>query len=156
MSGVFVCDGRFSEISGNNPGLERIETGFLFTEGPIWNHLESHLTFSDIPGDQMYRWTSDGGVVPFRQPSNKANGNTYDRQARILTCEHATSRVTRTGNGSELEIIASHYDGRELNSPNDIIVRTDGAIFFTDPTYGRMAYVAPKQSWIAACNSSGS
>jgi gluconolactonase len=140
MSGLFARDERFSDISGSEFRLERIATGFLFTEGPIWNHVEGHLTFSDIPGDQMHRWTPERGVFSFRQPSNKANGNTYDRQARILTCEHATSRVTRTGDGGELDVLASHYGGKELNSPNDIIVRTDGAIFFTDPTYGRMPH----------------
>jgi len=128
------------EIVESGASLERLATGFDFTEGPIWHRGERHLTFSDMPGDHMRRWTPAGGVTTFRKPSNKANGNTYDRRGRMLTCEHATSRVTRTELDGSITVIASHFDGKELNSPNDIVVRSDGLIFFTDPTYGRMPY----------------
>jgi gluconolactonase len=87
----------------------------------------------------MYRWGEGAGVLTFRRPSNMANGNTYDRDGRLLTCEHATSRVVRATSGDQIEVLASHYNGRELNSPNDIVVRRDGTIYFTDPTSGRSA-----------------
>jgi gluconolactonase len=119
--------------------LERLATGFGFTEGPIWHAGERHLTFSDIPGNAIYRWREAEGVARFRQPSHKANGNAYDRQGRILTCEHASSRLSRSQrDGSGYEVLASHYQGQELNSPNDVVVRSDGSIYFTDPPYGRI------------------
>lgn len=120
--------------------LEKVASGFLFTEGPIWHPVEKHLTFSDIPGNEMFRLGADGKVSSFRKPSNMANGNTYDAKGRILTCQHATSSVTRTELDGSITTLASHYDGDELNSPNDIVVRKDGLIYFTDPTYGRMNY----------------
>jgi gluconolactonase len=130
----------FAAIVDPGNGLERLATGFEFTEGPIWHPYERHLTFSDMPGDHVRRWTADGGVTTFRKPSNKANGNTYDRRGRMLTCEHATSRVTRTEADGSISVLATHYRDKQLNSPNDIVVRSDGLIFFSDPTYGRMPY----------------
>lgn len=135
-----IHDDRFLEIIGGIDKLERLGTGFDFTEGPIWHPLEQHLTFSDMPGDHMRRWFPDGRIETYRKPANMANGNTYDGAGRILSCEHATSRVVREEADGTLTIIASHYDGKQLNSPNDIVVRQDGLIFFTDPTFGRMAY----------------
>jgi gluconolactonase len=138
---VEIRDPAFTEVVGGaDLPIELIADGFEFTEGPIWHPYEKHLTFSDIPNNQMRRWTPDGTVTMFRNPSNKANGNTYDRQGRMLTCEHATSRVTRTAADGTITVLASHYNGQELNSPNDIVVKSDGHIYFTDPTYGRMAY----------------
>jgi gluconolactonase len=135
---VEIRSERFREIVGDDAALETLGTGFQFSEGPIWHPVEHHLTFSDMPGDHMRRWSATGGIVTFRKPSNKANGNTYDRLGRMLTCEHATSRVTRTGLDGKIEVLATHYRGRELNSPNDIVVKRDGFIYFTDPIYGRM------------------
>lgn len=120
--------------------VERVGTGFDFTEGPVWHPVERHLIFSDMPGDQMRRWTPDGQISTFRKPSNMANGNVYDSARRLVTCEHATSRVTRTEADGQLTVLASHYDGKQLNSPNDIIVDAAGAIYFTDPSFGRMEY----------------
>jgi gluconolactonase len=138
---VEIRDPAFAEVVGGaDLPLELLADGFEFTEGPIWHPYEKHLTFSDIPNNQMRRWTPDGTVTMFRNPSNKANGNTYDRQGRMLTCEHATSRVTRTAADGTITVLASHYNGQELNSPNDIVVKSDGHIYFTDPTYGRMTY----------------
>jgi len=117
--------------------IEVVATGFQFLEGPAWHTVERHLTFSDIPGDTMYRWRSDAGVTVFRVPSHKANGNTYDGQARLLTCEHATSRVVRQETDGRVTVLASHYRGQELNSPNDIVVKRDGSIYFSDPNFGR-------------------
>ena len=130
----------FRKVVGENIAVERVASGFGFTEGPIWHPHEKHLTFSDMPGDEIRRWTPAGGVASLRKPSHMANGNTYDRQGRMLTCEHATSRVTRTEANGEISVLATHYRGKQLNSPNDIVVKSDGAIYFTDPMYGRMPY----------------
>jgi len=119
--------------------IDRVATGFLFTEGALWHSAQEHLLFSDIIGNQMHRWDAEKGLVSFRQPSHMANGNTWDRQGRLLTCEHATSRVTRTETDGSITVLASHFEGRELNSPNDIVVKSDGAIYFTDPIFGRRA-----------------
>ena len=135
-----VRDPAFKQVVGDAIDVERLATGFEFTEGPIWHPHEGHLTFSDMPGDHMRRWVPGGGITTFRKPSNMANGNTYDRNGCMLTCEHATSRVTRTELDGTITVLAAHYRDRELNSPNDIVVRSDGRIFFSDPTYGRMAY----------------
>ena len=132
-----VRDPRFLDVVAEDLELETLADGFKFTEGPIWHPLEKHLTFSDIPANRMFRWRSEAGVETFRDPSNMTNGNTYDHQGRLLSCEHATSRVTRTEPDGSITVLASHYQGKELNSPNDIVVRKDGAIYFTDPSYGR-------------------
>lgn len=120
--------------------FEKLATGFLFTEGPVWHPRERFLLFSDMPGDHLRRWSAADGISTFRQPCHMSNGLTYDRQGRLLTCEHATSRVTRTEPDGRIVTLASHYQGKELNSPNDIVCRSDGAVFFTDPPYGRAKY----------------
>ena len=93
-----------------------------------------------MPGNIMRKWTNEGGIEVFREPSNMANGNYYDLQGRLVTCEHSTSRVTRTEHDGSITVLATHYDDKELNSPNDIIVKSDGSIYFTDPSFGRMDY----------------
>jgi gluconolactonase len=118
--------------------VERLVTGFRFVEGPSWHAGEAALIFSDIIGNVQYRWNAREGVSIFRSPSHMANGTTWDLQGRLLVCEHATSRVSRVGGGS-YEILASHFEGKELNSPNDIVTRSDGSFWFTDPPYGRTA-----------------
>lgn len=120
--------------------FERLGTGFLFTEGPVWHPRGRFLIFSDMPGDHMRRWSAAEGITTFRKPSRMANGNTFDRQGRLLTCEHATSRVVRLEPDGQLTVLASHYQGKELNSPNDIVCRSDGSIYFTDPPYGRVKF----------------
>jgi len=132
-----IHDDRIRSIIGDSIDVEQVATGFIGTEGPLWDPRTGSLIFSDMPGDIMRRWSAAGGVETFRQPCNKANGNTWDLQGRLLTCEHG-SRVTRTEDDGSVTVLASHYDGKELNSPNDITVRSDGSIYFTDPTYGRM------------------
>lgn len=119
--------------------VEQIASGFRFVEGPVWHPTRRALIFSDILGNAMYQWTPEGGVSLLRRPSNMANGNTYDRQGRLLTCEHATSQIVRLEKDGRVEVIASHFQGMELNSPNDIVVRSDGSIYFTDPNSGRGA-----------------
>lgn len=135
-----IRDDRFLDVVGEGIVVEPLGTGFDFTEGPIWHHRENHLIFSDMPGDHIRRWSANAGIETFRQPSNMANGNAYDRSGRIVTCEHATSRVTRTGLDGAIEVLATHFDGKELNSPNDIVVKSDGTIYFSDPGFGRFEY----------------
>lgn len=138
MSEIFaVYDDRFIDIVSPEAVLETVVDGFKFIEGAIWHPGRKEIIFSDIIGDTLYRWTKATGLSVFRKPSNMANGNTFDRQGRLLTCEHATSRVTRTEPDGAITILASHYEGKELNSPNDIITKRDGSIFFTDPASGR-------------------
>jgi gluconolactonase len=120
--------------------FERLGTGFLFTEGPVWDPMDRFLLFSDMPGDHVRRWSESDGITTFRKPSNMSNGLTYDRRRRLLACEHRTSQVTRTEPGGHLVPIATHYAGKQLNSPNDIVCRSDGAIYFTDPPYGRAKF----------------
>lgn len=132
-----VYDDRFIDIVSPEAVLETVVDGFKFIEGAIWHPGRKEIVFSDIIGNTMYRWKKTDGLSIFRKPSNMANGNTLDRQGRLLTCEHATSRVTRTEPDGEITILASHYEGKELNSPNDIVTKRDGSIFFTDPASGR-------------------
>lgn len=115
--------------------------GFRFLEGPAWHPYEYHLTFSDIMGNALYRWNPQSGVEMIRANSYLANGNTYDREGRIVTCEHGTSAVSRTEHDGSRTLLVDSYEGGQLNSPNDVVVRSDGAIFFTDPTPGRSARV---------------
>jgi len=137
---VEIRDRRFAEVVGASVDFERIATGCKFTEGPLWHPAGAYLLWSDMPDDHIRRWSAAEGVRTFRKPSNKSNGLTWDRQGRLLACEHATSRVSRTEPSGEIVALATHYAGKELNSPNDIVCATDGSIYFTDPTYGRMDY----------------
>jgi gluconolactonase len=136
---VQVDDVRMHGLIDQSAGLRVIASNFRFVEGPIWEPERKSLLFSDIIGDTLYRWSPAEGLYVVRQPSNMANGNTYDREGRLLTCEHATSRVVRTEADGTQTVVASHYDGKQLNSPNDIVVRSDGLIYFTDPLAGRTA-----------------
>lgn len=133
---IRLNDPRFLEIVDEALQCETISDEFQFIEGPIWHPQEHHLTFSDIPASKLYRYEAQSGISVYREPTNMANGNTYDKQGRILSCEHASSQVTREAEDGQ-QVLASHFEGKELNSPNDIIVREDGAILFTDPVYGR-------------------
>lgn len=114
---------------------ERIATGFQFTEGPVW-HPDGYLLFSDIPADRIYKWSPDGTLKVFRQPCGHSNGLTFDRQGRLIACEHSNRRVSRTEADGSVIPLATHYQGRRLNSPNDVVVKSDGSIYFTDPPYG--------------------
>lgn len=134
---IEVIDAQADLPFAPDAAIERIATGFVFTEGALWHGEQSFLLFSDIIGNQMHRWDAEHGLSSFRQPSHMANGNTWDRQGRLLTCEHATSRVTRTGHDGLITVLASHFEDRALNSPNDIVVKSDGAVYFTDPIFGR-------------------
>lgn len=119
--------------------LFAVAGGFRFLEGPVWDSEEYHLIFSDIMGNALYTYSPAGGVTMFRENSYMANGNTQDLAGNLLTCEHATSRVSKTERKGSYSVVVDRYDGKQLNSPNDIVVRSDGTIFFTDPASGRSA-----------------
>lgn len=134
----------FTDLISPDAQLEQIASGFDFTEGPIWHPQTQSLIFSDIMGNSIYRWSETGGIAQLRRNSFLANGNAFTSQSQVVTCEHGTSRVTQwdpnkldplTNDG--LEVLATHYDGKALNSPNDIVVASNGTIYFTDPGSGR-------------------
>jgi gluconolactonase len=128
----------FADLIDLDASVARVATGFKFTEGPIWHPLDHYLLFSDMPGDVRRRWDPEQGVAEVRRPSNKCNGMTYDEKLNLIVCEHATSLLVRERPDGRREVLASHFEGKELNSPNDVCVRSDGSIYFTDPWYGRM------------------
>jgi gluconolactonase len=130
---VLVLDPRFRKIFIDNAGIQRIATGFGFTEGPVWFGDGRYLLFSDIPGDRILRWDeTTGGVSVFRDPSHYANGNIRDRQGRLITCEHDTQRLTRTEYDGRVVVLADTFEGRKLTGPNDVVVKSDDTIWFSD------------------------
>lgn len=134
----FDChDPQFASYVLGNAPVKRLATGFDWVEGPVWFGDLGCLLFSDIPNNRILRWTEEG-LTTFRSPSNFANGHTRDRQGRLISCEHGLRRVTRTEWDGSVTVIADGYQGRRLNSPNDVIVARDGAIWFSDPHYGIM------------------
>jgi gluconolactonase len=134
-----IRDPRFASVVGPRIELERIATGCLFTEGPLW-HPAGYLLWSDMPGDHLRRWSETDGVTTFRKPCNKSNGLTWDAEGRLVACEHASSQVTRTEKSGQIVPLATHYQGKQLNSPNDVVRGPDGALYFSDPPYGRAEF----------------
>lgn len=127
----------FGRIVPSDACVEKLATGFQFTEGPVWfSEYGGFLVFSDIPGDELKRWSQADGVSVFRSPSYNANGNTLDRQGRLVTCEHGSRTVTRTDKDGTICTLAHAFEGKRLNSPNDAVVKSDGSVWFTDPPYG--------------------
>jgi gluconolactonase len=121
--------------------VERLATGFRWAEGPVWIGDGRYLLWSDVPGNCIWRWDEETGAVsPFRRPSNFANGNTRDRQGRLVTCEHGGRRVVRTEYDGSITVLADNLDGKRLNSPNDVVVRSDGSVWFTDPPFGILSH----------------
>ncbi len=118
--------------------IERFTTGYTFTEGPVWSH-EGFLLFSDVPNNRIWSATPGHKPITYREPSHGANGNTFDVQGRLYTCESRSRRVTRTDRKGKIEVLAERWEGKRLNAPNDIVVRRDGHIFFTDPAFGSQA-----------------
>ena len=137
MSFFEIYDPVFATYVLHNAPLKRLATGFDWVEGPVWFGDQNCLLFSDIPNNRIVRWSEDG-VTTFRQPANYTNGHTRDLQGRLVSCEHGARRVTRTEWDGTITVIADSYQGKPLNSPNDVIVSKDGAIWFTDPHYGIM------------------
>ena len=133
---IIDLSGRLKDLADLDAPVERVGGGYVFTEGPVWHARERHLTFSDIRTATMYRWPGDGEPRVFRQPSNEANGNTYDRQGRLITCEHQGRRVSRTDGSGRVETLVGDFEGKQHNSPNDVICLPNGDLIFTDPPYG--------------------
>ena len=140
MSGVEIRDARFQAVVAASLEFERLVGGCIFTEGPLWHRRDRYLLFSDMPGDHLRRWSANDGISTFRQPCNKSNGLAWDNQGRLIACEHASSSLTRTEADGGITVLASHFGDKQLNSPNDVVVKRDGAIYFSDPSYGRMEH----------------
>ena len=128
-----MANAGLSDIVAGEP--ERVAADLEFTEGPVW-HPDEYLLFSDIPANTIYKWISDGKLEKFRSPSGNSNGLTLDKQGRLVACEHGNRRVSRTELDGTIAAIAEKYQGKRLNSPNDVVVKSDGSIYFTDPPYG--------------------
>jgi gluconolactonase len=133
---VPVVAAEFARCVAADAKVEKLAGDFQFVEGPVWLPRDSALIFSDIPKDELKRWTRAGGVTAFRAPSRNANGNSLDAVGRLLTCEHSGRRVVRLEADGTLATLADSFDGKRLNSPNDIVERRDGTLWFTDPDYG--------------------
>ena len=134
---IVVLDERFSRCFAGYQRVERLWTGCRWAEGPAWFAAGRYLVWSDIPNNRMLRYVEPSGEVSlFRQPSNNSNGNTVDNQGRLVTCEHLTRRVTRTEHDGSIKVLAERWNGRRFNSPNDVVVKSDASIWFTDPAYG--------------------
>ena len=132
-----VLDPRFGKLFPGYMRVQRLWTGAIWAEGPAWFGAGRYLIWSDIPNNRMMRYDdTSGNVSVFRSPSNNSNGNTVDNQGRLVTCEHLTRRVTRTEPDGSITVIADKWDGKRLNSPNDVVVKSDDSIWFTDPAYG--------------------
>ena len=145
---IHILDPAFTKYRIANAGVERLATGFRWAEGPAWFGDARCLLWSDIPNNRIMRWDEEsGGVTVFRTPSNYANGNTRDRQGRLVTCEHDTRRVTRTEYDGRITVLCDRFEGKPLNSPNDVVVKSDDSIWFTDPPFGILGnyegHVAP-------------
>ena len=132
-----VIDSRFSACIPGAVQLDKLATGTRWAEGPAWFGAGRYLVWSDIPNDRMMRWDeTDGSVSVFRQPCNNTNGHTVDLQGRLISCEHRGRRVTRTEPDGSITVLVDRFEGKRLNSPNDVVVKSDGTIWFTDPSYG--------------------
>ncbi len=134
---IIILDKRFAKYVQINAAVERLYTGIRWAEGPVWFGDGRYLLFSDIPNNVILRWTEETGEVSkFRSPSNYANGETRDRQGRLITCEHDSRRVTRTEYDGTITVLMDNFQGKKLNAPNDVVVHSNGSIWFTDPGYG--------------------
>jgi gluconolactonase len=131
-----IWDPRFRHYALPNAPLVKLGEGFAWLEGPVWFADHDCLLVSDIPNDRIMRWTPDGGMSVFRSPSGFANGHTRDRDGRLIGCSHRSRCVTRTELDGSITILADRYAGKRLNAPNDVVCRSDGTIWFTDPHYG--------------------
>jgi gluconolactonase len=151
---VEIVDPSFAKYKVGNAAVERLYTGARWAEGPVWFGDGRYLLFSDIPNNRMLRWLEDTGEVSvFRSPSNYSNGNYRDREGRLLTCEHDSRRLTRTEHDGTITVLMDHFQGKQLNAPNDLAVHSDGAIWFTDPGYGIMSnYEGHKASFELSAN----
>jgi gluconolactonase len=153
---VLAIDPSFNAVTQANTSIVRLWTGALWAEGPAWNSQGCYLLWSDIPTNRQFRWLDDDGHVSvFRSPSNNSNGNTFDLQGRQLSCEHLTRRVVRYEHDGSITVIADSFEGKRLNSPNDIAVHRDGSLWFTDPPYGGQLYEGAPDAGGGPSNAAG-
>ncbi len=131
-----IIDPRFRKMVLPNAPLEKLAEGFRWLEGPVWFGDQECLLFSDLPNDRVMRWSESGGVSLYRQPSDFENGHTRDREGRLISCCHRSRCITRTEFDGRITVLADRFEGRRLNSPNDVVVKSDSSIWFTDPPYG--------------------
>jgi gluconolactonase len=131
-----VFDDGFKRVLLPDSSLEKLTSPAIWAEGPVWLPDGDMVVFSDVKGNRMFSWSDRKGLEVFRQPSNYNNGNTLDRQGRLVSCEHGRRCVSRTGKDGRVEVLAEKFDGKRFNSPNDVVVKSDGSIWFTDPPYG--------------------
>src|SRR5712671_6980437 len=146
---IKTFDPRFSSLVVGQAGIERLATGMRFTEGPVWFGDGRYLLWSDIPNDRILKWEEETGAISvFRRPSNYANGNTRDRQGRLITCEMDAQRLTRTEYDGTITVLADRFEGKRLTAPNDVVVKSDGSIWFSDNGAGtRGNYLGHKAPW---------
>jgi gluconolactonase len=138
---IQILDPSFARYRVNTAKVERLASGMRWSEGPVWFGDGRYLLWSDIPNDRLMKWEeATGAVSVYRSPSHFANGNTRDRQGRLITCEHDARRVTRTEYDGTVTVVAERFDGKPLNSPNDVVCRSDGSIWFTDPPFGILGF----------------
>lgn len=133
---LVVIDDRFTDLLLKDAWLERVFTGSIWAEGPVYFREGDYVLWSDIPNNRMLRWSPVDGPSVFREPSNFTNGHTLDRQGRLVSCEHGGRCVSRTEKDGTYQVLVDRFDGHRLNSPNDVVVKSDGSIWFTDPPYG--------------------
>ena len=133
---IQIVDPEMKRLIHQNESIFRIGGSFQFVEGPVWLKEDECLLFSDIRASIIYKWSFDQGLSEWRKPSHNANGNTVDKEGRLTTCELGSRRVTRTEKDGKITVLAKTYQGKRLNSPNDVVVKRDGTIWFTDPPYG--------------------
>ena len=154
-TGFEVLEPEFAACLAGPERVQRLWSGGRWCEGPAWFAAHRTLVWSDIPNNRMLRFDElNGSVSVFREPSNSSNGNTVDREGRLVTCEHLARRVTRTEHNGSITVLAERWQGKRLNSPNDVVVRADGSVWFTDPSYGILSDYegAPAESEIGACH----
>ncbi|MDH2924622.1 gluconolactonase [Nicoletella semolina] len=141
-----IYDNRFYQLVGETFQLDELFDKAIWAEGPAWHTKDQALIFSDVKGNTMYRWTAETGVQIFRSPSYFANGNTVDLDGNLVTCEHGHRGISLTNRKGEVSILVDHFEGKRLNSPNDVVVKSDGTIWFTDPPYGILSDAEGKKS----------
>ncbi len=136
MNSIKAVRPEFSQLISPDTNIETIADGLIFTEGPLWDARHKRLLFSDIPADTIYSWSQEKGLQPFRHPTGFPNGLTFNRRGDLIACEHQTRAVTITKEGGKPQVVALQFEGKKLNSPNDVIAASDDSILFTDPIYG--------------------